>query len=344
MPTNTIRTFEGSLQIAKQSGKGTKATTGFHQFRRVDGRISVAKEIDAVNYIDGSAWGADDFDFVKSISGTGSLTIQATPEGASRLLAWALAGTDTVTGASNPYTHSITEGTGLTYLTVIDSVGTGSGVIDTRTWTDCVITSVEITSSHDAGVVSVKLDLLAITAESNGTSAPSAATTSDSEPLLHTQGVGNIKLAGLNSGNAIPEVEQFVLTVDTNIELLYGDSTNAYIAHRKRGAISWSATTAVTDETIKVLNQHIYGTASPSASTAPSTAVFTGAFNPKLVQSANRELSINIPNNRIMVETGSIDPNAAGDKATLSIAGMARKPNSGAVITVASKTGDSAAY
>lgn len=341
---STLRTYEGVFQIAKQSAKGTPATTGFHKFRRVDGRISVAKELDSVNYVDGSAWSADDFDFVKSISGTGSVTIQATPEGAARLLSWALGGTDTVSGASNPYTHTITSGTGLTYLTVIDQLGTVGGVDDGRRYADCVITQVEVTSSNDAGVVSVKLDLLAIDVVDGGGQTPTAATTTDGEPLLHTQGVGNIKLAGLNSGNGVPEVEQFVLTLDTNIELLYGDSTSAYIAHRKRGAISWSATAAVTSTTIAALNQSIYGTATPSQGTAPSTGIFTGSFNPKLVQSASRELSINIPKNRIMVETGSIDPNAAGDKATISIAGMARTPDTGQLITVAAKTGDSAAY
>lgn len=341
---STLRTYEGTFQIAKQSAKGTPATTGFHAFRRVDGRISVAKELDSVNYIDGSAWSADDFDFVKSISGAGSITIQATPEGASRLLAWALGGSDTVTGEENPYTHTIVSGTGLTYLTVRDALGTGGTLQDGREYSDCVITQVEVTSSTDAGVVSVKLDLLAINATDLGGTAPAAATTSDSEPLLHTQGVGNIKVAGLNSGNAIPEVEQFVLTVDTNIELLYGDSTSAYIAHRKRGTISWSATAAVTATTLAALNQSIYGTASPTSSSTPSTGIFTGAFNPKLVQSSTRELSVNIPKSRIMVETGSIDPNAAGDKATIAIAGMARKPSSGQLITVAAKTGDSSAY
>ena len=341
----TIRSYAGNLQIAKQNQRGTPATTGFHEFRRVDGRISVEKQIESVNYIDGNAWSAQDFDYVQQISGAGSLTIQATPEGAARLLAWSLAGTDTVTGASNPYTHTIdSPGTGLTYLTVIDAVG-GTGLVDGRQYSDCVITEVEITSAF-GDVVTVKLDLLAITINDGGNSLPASATTTDGEPLLHTQGSGNgyFKLAGLNSGATVPEVEQFVLTVNTGIELLYGDSVKAYIAHKKRGTVSWSCTAAVTDETIKVLNQHLYGSASPSLGATPSTSVFTGSFNPKLYQSASRELEISIPKNRVMVEAGSVDPNAAGDKATLSIAGMARKPDSGSLITVTAKTGDSAAY
>ena len=340
---NTLRTFDGNFYVGKQSGKGSAASV-FHSFRRVDGRISINKELDSVNYVDGSAWAADDFDFVKKISGAGSITLQATPANAGRLMAWALGGTDTVTGSSAPYTHTIVAGSGLTYLTVRDGVGTIGGVTDARQWTDCVITQVELTSTSDAGVVTIKIDLLAITANDSGGSAAPAPDTVDGEPLLHTQAVGNIKLAGLNSGAGVPEIEQFSLTLDTNIELLYGDNLTAYIAHRKRGQISWSCSAAVTDTTIQLLNQHLYGTSSPSFGASPSTTVLTGVFNPKFVQSANSELSINIPKSKIAIDTGSIDPNATGDKATVAIAGVARTPSSGALITVAAKTADSAAY
>ena len=335
---STIRTYDGQFLIAKQSAKGATATTDFHKFRRTDGRIQVTKDVQSVQYIDGDAWSGSDFDFTKSISGQGSITIQVTPEGAARLAAWALGGVDAVSGSGDPYEHDITPGDGLTYLTVVDSLGKDGDLIDARIWTDCVITQVEITSTHDAGVVTAKLDLLAAS-HTISTDLPNASS-ADSEPLLHTQAHGNINVADLN---AVAEIEAFTLTIDTNAELLYGDSVSAYAAHRKRGQISWSATVACTSETIKVLYSHLYGTNAPADGAIPSAAIFKAGFNPTFIQNSDRVLSVSIPNNRVIVDTLP-DPNAAGDHTTLAIAGVARNPGMGNLIEVSALTGEGDAY
>lgn len=335
---STITTYDGQFLIAKQNEKGTAATTGFHKFRRVDGRIQVAKEVANAPVIDGDAWGTQDFDYTKSLSGTGSISLQLTTEGAARLLNWTLGGSDTVAEAeAAPYTHTIIPGNGLTYLTVIDSLG-GADLLDARQWVDVVVTQLEITSSHDGGVVTAKLDLAAID-HTVITSVPTA-DTEDGEPLLHTQSAGAVNVAGLS---ACPSVEQFVLTIDTNAEMLYGDDITPYIAHRKRGAVSWSATVACDDETISALNEHLYGTATPANGASPSTSIFVAGFNPTLTQSEASSLELDLPACRVIVDALP-DPSASGDKSTLAIAGVLRKPNEGEALTVTAVTADGTAY
>jgi hypothetical protein len=333
----------GTLNYGPQSAKGTKATAattsvGYNRPRWVSGVLTPQKKSGEEEYIDGQRFGSPS-QYTDSIGdGASTIEIQAQPENAGLFLVQVL-NVDTVTGGTDPYTHTITSaGTSGKYGSWWQKVGSAVGPERELYW-DSKIAKIDLKCGRDQKFMHYGLDIMALkSAEVYTTDAAKTEDTSD--PWLWTEMTGTATF----DSTVVPEINGENLTIDTGGKLYFGDDVFPLLFVEGKGTITRTFDAVVTDTILGKFRKVIYGTASPTAGTLPVKDVFKSSFSTLYTRSVTRTLSITTPNVAVKPDGFAIGPQAAGGEIPISFGGSCLKSGATPALTVVALTGDATSY
>lgn len=251
------------LWWAKQSAKGTPATTADKQGRKVGGDMHVNRDDGSENYSDGSRFG-DAVDFVNTLVGEGSPVLQTQPGVAGQLAAMIL-GSESVSGSADPYTHVATPGAAGFWMTVWKKVGATVGPLRQK-FNDCRLVSLRIEGSTANKVVKITPQWLSLDAGEVFTSDPVKVIDVDL-PFLFTEGQGRFAI----DGSVYTGDSSFAIVISDGVTPYYGDDVVPMDVGFGVATVTLEAITIALDAAgLSRYNQQIYGTPSPTAGMKPS--------------------------------------------------------------------------
>ena len=333
----------GTINYGRQSAKGsiaTAATTtvGYDQPKWAGGNLTPNKKLGNAEFIDGSRFGSPST-YTDSVGGeVGSLSLQLQPENAG-LYSAAILGVDTVTGASDPYTHTITSaGTSGHWGTWWQKVGSAVGP-ERQLFMDSKIAKLALSSTFSDKVLKADLDIQALTAATTF-STDAAKTQNTSDPYFHTEATGSFSVDSL----VINEVTESMLEVDTQMKPFYGDSIAPAQLIEGKGLITKSVKSIVTDDTLGKFRKAVYNAAAPTSGTAVNAAVFYAAITETYTRSATRTLTITTPRVAIDPATMDVSPRPEGGEIELTLGGTALKNGATAALTIVALSADATTY
>lgn len=341
---NTIETGIGSINYGKQSAKGTVATAattgvGYNRLKHVSGGLKANKSLGKQAFTDGNRFDSSSA-WVDKIGGdVGSIVLQAQPENIGLFYAQIL-GSDTVTGASDPYTHTITvSNSGAAWGTWWQKLGSAVGPNREVYW-DAKIAKLTQTSPRDRNAVNLELEIKCLKAAEVFTTDP-AKTEDASDPYLLTEATGGLTF----DSTVVQEIEDSIVEIDCGTEVFWGDDDEPLQLIEKRGMITRSIEAIVTNDTLDKYKKALYGTTTPTAGTRPSGSVFAPAIEQVFTRSATRVATITTP--KVNIDPESFEPMAPqgdGGKMPIKFGGQCVKSGGSAPITVVVLSGDSTAY
>lgn len=333
----------GTLNYGKQTAKGsiaTAATTtvGYNRPKWVSGQFAVRKTLGSEEYVDGQRFGSPS-PFTDRVGGEiGEVTIQAQPENGGLFVAQIL-GSDVVTGAGDPYTHTIaSSGTAGAWGTWWQKVGSTVGPERELFW-DSKIGRLALDVGRDQKVMHLSLGCMALTAGQVYTTDP-AKTEDTTDPFLWTEVTGAVTF----DGTVISESHGETLEIDTGMEAYYGDDIAPNQLIEKKGTITRTLQTIVTDVTLAKYRKAVYNNTAPSAGDRPVKDVFTAAATTVYTKSATRTFTVSTPKIAVRPDDMVVAPSPDGGALELSFGGQCLKSGSSAALTITALTGDATAY
>jgi hypothetical protein len=334
-----IATVNHVMQTAKGAAPDfTAAVSPADRPKWDDGVLDPAKTLGEKDYIDGQAFSSPTV-WTKEVGGdVGSYKIQAQPENTGVYFAEILA-SDTVTGAGDPWTHTITSGNGAQrYGAWAQAIGQNVAP-QKHIFSDAQLAKVVAESTHDDGVLMLDLAIMALKAGEIYTTA-AAKGENGSDPYLHSEQSGQITL----DGTVIGDVDSTILEVDRPKEAWFGDSHTPAQLIPKRGAISQTIKSIATSDTLLKRNKALYGVTNPGVGLVPVKDVFYMSVTRKYVRSATRSVEFQTP--KMVVEAGDLKLSATkdGSAAELTFGGKCLKSGVTPALTVIVKSGDSTPY
>ena len=333
----------GTLNYGRQSAKGSAATAstttvGFDRPKWEGGFLKPNKKLGMQEYIDGQRF-ASPSTYTDSVGGeVGTLTLQLQPENAG-LYAAAILGVDTVTGSSDPYTHTITSaGTSGHWSTWWQKVGSTVGP-ERECFIDSKIAKLTLTSTFADKVLRGELDIQCLSAARTFTS-DAAKTENSSDPYFHTEATGSFSF----DSTTINEITESTLEIDTAMTPFYGDNVAPLQLIEGKGMITRSFKSIVTDDTLGKFRKAVYNSATPASSTNPSSSVFYANMTQTFTRAADRTLTITTPKVAIDPETMDVAPRPEGGEIELTLGGRCLKDGATAAVTVIALSGESSSY
>lgn len=201
------------------------------------------------------------------------------------LLLYAALGSKSVSGASDPFTHTITPAAALPWLTFWRMVGDGTVI---EQFVDCRIARLRIRSTHGQPL-RVEMQVLGRVARRRTSNIGTAVTVT--APFLHTHGAGALQV----NGAAVATIREIDLTIDNGYTVRPGSFGNGWdvvggaerdISARIRGQITNAQ---------RYFAFH-YGATSPADNTAAVQDPETGGSLDFLwTLSATRSLRLQVP-------------------------------------------------
>lgn len=332
----------GILNYGRQVAKGTKATAatttvGYNRPKWQDGLLKTGKKLGKKEYIDGNRF-ASPSEYTDMVAGVvGDLTVQLQPENVG-LFSAAILGVDVVTGASDPYTHtSSSAGTSGQWGTWWQKVGSAVGPQRETYWDSKIAKAVMRHNFADKLLVG-ELSIQALKIEAH--TVDPAKTEDASDPYLHTEATGSITFDGtVNS-----EVNEVIVDVDTGMEPYYGDNIFPVQLIEKKGLITISMKSIITDEGLQKYRKAIWNNIAPAAGDAPVKDVFYAAFTETLTRSATRTCTISAPKIAVNPEAMAVAAQGEGGPVELPLGGECLKSGATPALTTVTLSGDATTY
>ena len=340
MTVNAIESVTGDLWQVKQAALGTiepPTSTGMKHLRMVgDDALKASKTYGSEEFVDGRTWGSPGM-YVDAIGGDcGSIANQGQIETAGFQFAQMI-GVDVVTGTTPDFTHTITNSTARgPYQTFRQKVGASVGPWR-NSFFDAKVKNLQLNIGQDQKVMRITQNIWALKAANWFTTDPSAAD-SGNDPFNWAEGATAHKI-GATTFN---EIDGETLELETNLDVFRGDSPAPVAFVYGKGEITRTFSALVTDNTIPVIQNALYGTSTMTDGLAVNSLVNSVALDSTYTRSAVRSLQITTP--KVVVDPADfvIGPKAEGGAIPVSFGG--RCLDSSGIITVIAKTGDSAAY
>lgn len=276
------------LGVAVQAAKGTAAPAATHRVALMGGALPAPSKVSAPAGSLTVARVARE-PIVEVVRVEGSPVIAARPNIAGLLLFAAL-GSEAVSGAADPYTHTITLGTSQPWLTLWRSIGS---LLHER-FPDCRLASLEI-SSVAGRPVAITAAVLGTRAESR-TAGQAAGAIESSTVFLHADAQGALVV----EGSPVAEIREWRLRIDTGAH--FADSL-AGPSVRQGPKVSVLLETRQVANDVALWNRHHYGSATP-AQNAPATTVplESGVIQFTLTEPVTPERSLRITVHRPVIE------------------------------------------
>ena len=334
----------GQVNYGKQTAKGTIATAatttvGYNRIKHVGGGFRDGKQLAAEEYSDGNRFGSPTM-FTNFVGGAvGTVMLQAQPENIGLFYAQIL-GSDVVTGASDPYTHTITgSNSGGAWGTWWQKLGSAVGPERQAYW-DSKISRLVDNAPRDRNVRHLELDVAALKAAQVFTTDP-AKTEDSSDPYLATEATGAMTF----DSTVIAEVADSVTEVNCGITPFFGDGIEPAQLIEAKGEITRSFSSIVTDETLLKYRKAIYNTTTPSAGTRPVKDVFYAAISQVTTRSATRTATVTTPKVAVdPTEFPAMTPLPEGGEIAIPFGGRCLKDGVNPPLTVVVLSADATAY
>lgn len=326
------------LAFAKQTAKGTAATTAAFKTRVTGGDIAPMQNVQKLSETGRNRLSRVLFKASAGVDGNPSLAVR---EDLAGFLLWAALGT-IGTDATDPTAveHTITPANTTPYLTIWRMFGD----LVYEKFIDCKIAQLELVSEAEQA--------MAMTLTVVG-SKPTALTQavydtevtvdySDEEPYVHHHGSGLL----LVEGAAVSAMERVALTIQNGTQRLFGDSLFASDVSEGGQTITVATRQRVIDAGL--YNRLHYGSATPASGTAPTADVIElggGGLDLMWRRQASPERSIRLQSgDRVQVQgIGGFQPSTGDDPIRMEPTYEILDPDSGAALT-AIVINDVAAY
>jgi hypothetical protein len=312
------------LWVAKQSAKGTVASTAIKQLRQVGGDISANREDGSEPFSNQSRF-LNYSDFVDSVSGAGDPQVQVTPNDIG-YLCYLFFGSEVVTGASDPYTHTFTPnangGFWSTWWT-----RKGGSVIQRQRHADMRIASLQIEGSTGQKILRATPTLLGLDPAETIAADPSGVNQTTQAPLLYTEAEGAFTI----DGSVFRGQSQFSVTWDEALSLISSDSVLPYDLVMGQPTITVTVTIYLDSNGLASYNNLVYGSATPTAGTKPlkylpANGSYVAEFksrNAAGLLTPARELKIDLPSVKWTPDV-AIPVNPDGGATEINLTGQVR--------------------
>jgi hypothetical protein len=341
--TEVIESGVGTVNYGKQSAKGvvaTAATTtvGYDQPKHQAGGLQAKKTLGSEEFTDGSRF-ASASQFTDMIGGeVGDLTIQAQPENAG-LYGAQLLGVDTVTGSSDPWTHTITSaGTSGAWATWWLKVGANVGP-NRELYSDSKIAKLVMNCSDKQNVVHYAMSIQSCNPAQVYAVDPAKAQAA-TDPYYWTETSGAITFDGkVNS-----DVSEEIVEIDTGLKPYWGNDIRPAQLIEGKGKIISTLKTLVTNEGREEYLKALYGEVAPAAGKQPVKAVFYASAKTVYEKSATRKMTIERP--RIAVDPANMEiaPKPEGGEIEISFGGECLKEGGTPALTLIVLSGEEKSY
>lgn len=313
-----------ALWAAKQTAKGTVATTATKRLQQVGGNIDIMREDGSENYSDLDRFG-DEVDFINTLQGGGSPVIHAQPNATAYLL-WLFCGGETFTaksvGVSAPkFVFTPQTNTGF-WLTLWKRMGL-TDIIRQR-YADCKITSIKIEGSTGSKVVKITPTIVSLDPGEKIAADPVVAL-EVAEPFLWTDATGTITI----DSTIFRATTQFSITLDAGLAPWQGDSVKFYDLVAANASVTMEGPTLLLDSaSLAQYNLIMYGNASPANGDKPlATRPSVGTFTAEYVRGATdlrESLKIELPGVKWSPDL-AVAPNPDGGATEIALNGSMRK-------------------
>lgn len=338
-----IESGVGTLNYGRQSVKGTKATAatttiGYNKPKWFGGALKSGKTLGSEDYVDGNRFSSPSM-FTDKVGGdVGTVTIQVQPENAG-LFAAAILGVDTVTGTSDPYTHTITSaGTSGQWGTWWQKVGAAIGP-ERELYSDSKIGKLVMTGGQDQNVLHYDLSIMSLNPGEVFTTDP-AKTEDTSDPLLWTEVTGAVTFDSTVDSDANEET----LEIDTGMQPYYGDNILPSQLIEAKGTIVSTVKSIVTDTTLGFYRKAVYNTAAPTAGTQPVKTVYYASLVTVYTRSATRTMTVTRPKIAVRPDDMVVAPQPQGGPNEISFGGPCLKSGATPALTIVVLSGDATTY
>lgn len=313
------------IAAAKQTAKGTAATTATYRSPFAGGNIMPTRETDRLTETDSARdQGAA---YVQSSGVEGSPEIYVRDKSLGFYL-WAVMGNVATSGTTPNYTHTITPGQNLPYLTFWKNVGGASGLYEK--FTDCQVGSLSV-SAEAGNPLSATANIMGITP---------ARETSDTSGsvLLDSDAVYNFNNASVTlGGTSVRSVRSFELTIENNLDRQQTDSVTPYDMSTGQREISLGFDMIF--ENLTEYNKFHYGGA---AGTAISPTIFTTSATFTFNIGTNNEIKFDLPS--IAYEEFPVEPDPGGDPVVVSVRAVGQKATGVTNLVTATLKNQQASY
>lgn len=341
--SNVIESGIGTLNYGKQTAKGTVATAatttvGFDRPKWFDGVLGAKKTLGEEEYIDGQRFGSPS-QYVDTVGGdVGDITIQAQAENVG-LYAAQLLGVDTVTGAADPWTHTITSaGTAGAWATWWQKVGATVGP-QRELYSDSKIAKLTISCAEKQNVMHYAMKIASLNPGQVYTVDP-AKTEATTDPYFWTETSGLVTF----DGSVMSDVNEEIVEVDTGIKPYWANSITPSQLIEGKGTITSTLKTIVTDGMLAEYQKAIYGEASPAAGKTPVKTVFYAAASTVYEKSATRKVTITRPRIAIKPDEMAVGAQREGGEIPIAFGGTCLKEGATAALTIVALSGEKESY
>lgn len=313
-----------ALWVAKQSAKGTAASTATKRLAQVSGDLNLKREDSMENYSDLDRYGLMT-DFVNTVSGEGDPVVMAQPDSVAYLL-WLFFGGESFTDAtgSTPPKYVFTPQTTTGYWsTWWKRVGLSQTV--RQKFADCKITSLTIEGSTANKVVHVTPSIISLDPAVAFTTDPSPSL-STQRPFIYTDAVGTATIDGV----VLTGQTQFQITIDNNETPVQGDAVKFMDLVAGNATVSMAGPTLVLDANgLAQYNKIMYGSTSPAAGDKPviTAPAINGSYSIEFTRgstTARESLKVEVPGVK-WEPTATVPPNPDGGPVEITLAGQMRK-------------------
>lgn len=312
------------IAFAIQAAKGTPATASSQRLYLMGGGVAAEKE--AADIEETGSGRLRNSSFVRVIRAGGSPSFVVRPASIPLLL-YGVMGAKAVTGAADPYLHTITLAQTQPWLTVWRMLGGGLF----ERFTDCKISSLTLRSAA-GGLLVAEVSILGLS-PAYKTAAEATASPETTNAFIHADGTGAL----LYEGAAVAAIESFSLAINSNASLQQGDAVTGNDVSEGMHDITLETVQTITN--FAIYNRFVYGSASPADNATPSRDPLELAGAPAGIDfkwtrpgSPARSLEILAPRVQVTAVSG-IEANVNGDPIKSTTTHKVYAPASGSGLT-----------
>ncbi len=329
MPAGNI----ADLSIGVQSTQGTAAATPLLRTYLMGGGFAPMRDVADVE--ETSSGRLRSTAYVQNVRAEGSPQMAVRPVMIVPLL-WAAMGGKAVTGASDPYTHTLTLAATQPYMTIWRTLATLF-----ERFVDCKIASLNF-ESQAGGVLAVTAQILGL-APAFQTTANTTATPETTNTFVHADLSGQLLVETV----AAARIKRVAISIGTGAEIAYGDKVTGDAIEEGMQEITIETEQTISD--FALWNRYHYGTTTPTNNAAPTqdpvelagTGVdfkWTKRTSGGVAATPERSLQFTATRLQIAAIEGQ-DPNTGGDPLTRTVRYKVYQPASGSGLTAVVKNG-----